>query len=117
MSDEQKNAPGMWSFKGRIGRAELWIASVVLNVTSALIYLVAISSGSQTLALIGGLLLALPFTWLSVALQVKRWHDLDKSGWMVLVNFIPIFGWLYSLLNLGFYSGTSGTNQYGDIPP
>jgi uncharacterized membrane protein YhaH (DUF805 family) len=47
-------------------------------------------------------------------MQVKRWHDLDKSGWMVLVNFIPLIGMLYSLLTLGFQPGTAGPNKYGD---
>ena len=53
--------------------------------------------------------------WLGLAAQVKRWHDLDKSGFMVLLNFTFVFipiAWII----LGCIRGTRGPNQYGDDP-
>jgi uncharacterized membrane protein YhaH (DUF805 family) len=53
--------------------------------------------------------------WLSFAMQVKRWHDLDKSGWLLLLNFtliaIPIV-----VIILMCVRGTSGSNRFGGDP-
>jgi formylglycine-generating enzyme required for sulfatase activity len=56
---------------------------------------------------------SVPFLGVSLAVQVKRWHDLDKSGWMVLILFIPIVGAVCSLVVLGFRRGTVGANRFG----
>ena len=52
----------------------------------------------------------------SFAGQVKRWHDRDKSGWFVLVNFIPFIGTIWALVELGFLRGTMGPNRFGPDP-
>ncbi|MFT6862889.1 MAG: uncharacterized membrane protein YhaH (DUF805 family), partial [Akkermansiaceae bacterium] len=54
--------------------------------------------------------------WMGLALQGKRWHDRGKSGWMILVNFIPLVGGIWALVECGFLSGTPGPNQYGPDP-
>jgi MFS family permease len=51
--------------------------------------------------------------WLMIALHVKRWHDLGKTGWLVLLNLIPGLGTLISLVVLGFFKGTTGANKFG----
>lgn len=53
---------------------------------------------------------------IGISISVRRWHDLNKSGWWVLINLIPFFGWIYSLIMLGFMSGDRGPNQYGPPP-
>ncbi|MBI2512119.1 MAG: DUF805 domain-containing protein [Opitutae bacterium] len=69
------------------------------------------------LAGIGGLI-AMPgliaIGLVSLAAQVKRWHDLDRSGWMVLVSLVPIVGFLVNLICLGFLRGTAGANRFGE---
>lgn len=47
-------------------------------------------------------------------LAVRRLHDLNLSGFCVLVSFIP-FGLLLMLL-LIFKKGTDGVNDYGEPP-
>lgn len=54
--------------------------------------------------------------WIVFMAQIKRWHDIDKSGLWCLVNLIPILGSLYALIELGFQRGTEGPNEYGDDP-
>jgi uncharacterized membrane protein YhaH (DUF805 family) len=49
-------------------------------------------------------------------MNVRRWHDRNKSGWMVLINLIPIVGGLWSFLELGFLPGTKWVNEYGPDP-
>ena len=46
---------------------------------------------------------------------VKRLHDLNKSGWLILICCVPIIGWVFSLYML-FADGTVGPNQYGEDP-
>ncbi len=51
----------------------------------------------------------------SLAVQVRRLHDIDKSGWWILISFIPIIGaiWLIVWFCL---KGTEGDNRFGSDP-
>ena len=60
--------------------------------------------------------LFLLYLFLAMIVQIKRWHDLNRSGVWVLVNFIPVFGPLWTLIYCGFLKGTDGENQYGLDP-
>ena len=55
--------------------------------------------------------------------DVRRLHDRNMSGWLVLVGWllgwIPIVGWAYSVfmfINLGCLDGPVGDNCYGKDP-
>jgi len=61
-------------------------------------------------------LFGLVLAWTHLAVFVKRWHDRDKSGWWVLINLIPLVGWLWTLIECGFLDGTPGPNKYGPSP-
>ena len=50
-----------------------------------------------------------------LAAQVKRWHDLDKSGFIVLLNFTFVFIPIACII-LGCIRRTRGPNQYGGGP-
>lgn len=51
----------------------------------------------------------------NLAVSVRRLHDQDKSGWMILVGLIPLIGGIW-LLILYLTEGTRGPNQYGPDP-
>jgi uncharacterized membrane protein YhaH (DUF805 family) len=53
-------------------------------------------------------------TYIGIAVQVKRWHDTDRSGWWVLVNLVPIIGNIYALAVCGFIPSNLDYNQYGN---
>jgi uncharacterized membrane protein YhaH (DUF805 family) len=111
----------IWSFKGRIGRGSFWARWVMLMLGSfvggLILGAMALAGGRSFAPLVVVLELALLtlVVWLSLAMQVKRWHDLDRSGLMVLWNFtfiaLPIV-----LIILGFVRGTGGPNRYGSDP-
>jgi uncharacterized membrane protein YhaH (DUF805 family) len=112
--------PGVWSFQGRIGRATFWVRLILANVLAVIagMMISAIISSQDLAAAFAGLLVILGFValiWFALALQVKRWHDLDFSGWMVLLNFtfiaIP-----FTFIYLGFFKGTEGPNRFGADP-
>lgn len=101
-------------FTGRAPRSEYWyyilayfIGSVVLSIVGAL------AGESVRMALLGIYSLALLLPTLAVA--VRRLHDLDKSGWWILIGLVPLIG---GLVLLFFYvqKGTNGPNRYGNDP-
>ena len=49
----------------------------------------------------------------SILIDIKRFHDRDKSGWWMLLLLVPIIGGLWLLIELGFLAGTPGPNRYG----
>ena len=51
----------------------------------------------------------------SLAVSVRRLHDIGKSGWMVLISLIPIIGSIW-LLILFVTDGQVGENEYGLNP-
>ncbi len=55
------------------------------------------------------------FIWPSLAIQAKRWHDVDKSAWWILIGLVPAVGGLIAIVFNGFIAGTPGTNRFG--PP
>jgi len=68
----------------------------------------------QTLIWFGILIILM---WPALAIQVKRWHDVNKSGYWVLINFVPLIGSVWAFLELGFLSGSPSNNNYGNAPP
>lgn len=57
---------------------------------------------------------ALVFLIPTIAVMVRRFHDQDKTGWLVLLNFVP-FGGLIVLIFM-LLPGTEGDNRYGPDP-
>ena len=51
----------------------------------------------------------------SIAVQVRRFHDQDKSGWMVLLGLIPYVGGIILLVFM-LLEGTRGPNRFGPDP-
>ncbi len=64
------------------------------------------------------ILLAVGLTfWCGVVVTIKRWHDVDRSGWWVLIGFVPVVGWVAQTVMCAWVSGTRGANTYGPPPP
>jgi uncharacterized membrane protein YhaH (DUF805 family) len=66
----------------------------------------------KTVIGIGVILLLL----VGIIVQIKRWHDLNKSGWWVLINFICCIGPIWSIIECGCIQGTKGENRFGPDP-
>ena len=81
----------------------LFAAVIVLSVAGV---------GEDVLSIIV-LLIYIPIIWMSLAVQVKRWHDRNKSGWWVLITLIPIIGSLWALIENGFLAGDDSQNDFG----
>lgn len=106
------------NFEGRARRKEYWMFTLINIVITIPLYAVAVYLLAQNESSIGMLLYAaycLAILVPGLAVVVRRLHDINKSGWMMLVSFIPLVGGIW-LLVLLVTEGTSGTNQYGPDP-
>jgi uncharacterized membrane protein YhaH (DUF805 family) len=116
----------LFSFDGRIRRTNYWLgalgAGLAYGVVAAICLMIAAMLGRGNgggLAIIGMVLyfVVLFFAlWTSLALQIKRWHDRDKSWVWVFISFIPLVGAIWVLIEVGFLDGTQGPNKYGPSP-
>ena len=107
------NKQFLLTYEGRINREPYWM-----------FVLVAIG-GAIAVAIVGHILhmpiflndiYSLVLLYPGICVQIKRWHDRGKSGWWVLINLVPVIGWLWALIECGFLPGTSGSNEYGTNP-
>jgi uncharacterized membrane protein YhaH (DUF805 family) len=100
------------SFRGRLQRSRFWLATVLVWAAFIVLFIALeqLAGRASTLALYP------PFLWALLALAVKRYHDLERSGWWLLVLVIPIVGVLWVAIQLGLRRGTLGDNRYGRDP-
>lgn len=96
------------NFEGRARRKEYWMFVLFNALISIAIGFVDIlildKPDGLNLSNIYSLALLLP----TLAVGVRRMHDLDKSGWYLL---IPFYNFILSVTE-----GDTGTNEYGDDP-
>jgi uncharacterized membrane protein YhaH (DUF805 family) len=122
-------------FSGRSRRKEYWMYALMIAVVVFVLEIIgfamagsgatvdpntgmvtpgaASGGGLLVLALLGIFLLATLIP--SLAVMVRRFHDQDKSGWFVLLSFIPFVGGIIVLVFMCL-PGTPGPNQYGPDP-
>ena len=102
-----------FSLKGRLTRKGYWFLYILPAIALGLgAYWLGSTYGANEVV---DPIVTFGFLWPSIAIQVKRWHDLDMSGWWVLVNLVPIVGSLGALIANGFMAGSQNENRYG--PP
>lgn len=110
-------------FSGRSSRTEFGLFHIIFYGMAVLLMLLAVTFGSDMMddnadfgwgwALLAiWILAALIPGW---AVTVRRLHDQDKSGWFILLTFIPYIGFLFWLI-MAFWPGTKGENDYGWDP-
>jgi uncharacterized membrane protein YhaH (DUF805 family) len=117
-----------FSPKGRFRRRDYWfgtiIATVLLGMGFGADYVfrgVMVVPGETPGAFafqpeplfLGGA--GLVIAWPLLAMGIKRWHDRDKSGWWMLLAFIPIVN-LYAYVSLFLLPGTRHLNRFGPDP-
>ncbi|WP_066070632.1 DUF805 domain-containing protein [Neobacillus soli] len=99
-------------FEGRARRKEYWMFYLFNAIAPIILLLLATASDSLAILLIIYLLGTLiP----SLAVLVRRMHDIGKSGWWILINFVPFVGGII-LLIITCTDSQEGANQYGPNP-
>ena len=88
------------TFDGTASRSEYWWFVLFQSLVG-----IAASLVSEKLNGLAGLVFLLP----SIAAATRRLHDTDRSGWLQLLIFIPIIGWIALIV---FYAQESRPNRY-----
>jgi len=99
-------------FEGRAGLAEFWWYTLANIVISLGFFILSFISG---LFAILNLLFALALIIPGIAVSIRRMHDTDKSGWLLLIGLIPFVGFIVLIVFFAT-AGTQGDNNYGPVP-
>ena len=124
----------LFSYAGRLNRAAFWKGNLLLLAmwigvwascgllvllfpantdTSAKLFL-AIALGIAIFGLCIGSFVGL--IWASVCLGIKRYHDHDKPGIWVCIQFVPVIGGVWYFVEAFCLDGTHGPNVFGPDP-
>ena len=105
-------------FGGRSRRREYWyfvlfniIVTIVLGWIDALLGTRGSYAGAGLLSGIYALAILIP----TLAVTVRRLHDIDRTGWWILIGLVPLIGGIV-LLVFALLDGTPGDNRYGPNP-
>ncbi len=108
------------NFSGRSARSAFWWWALFQIIVAIIIG--AVEGGGQAsagmmsynagpIAMVWSLANLLP----GIAVGARRLHDIDKSGWWLLIGLIPLIGWIILIV---WYAtkGTTGDNRFGADP-
>ncbi|AYG69403.1 MULTISPECIES: DUF805 domain-containing protein [unclassified Rhizobium] len=122
----------LFTFQGRITRKKMWLAVLIHIIAAAVVGLVftllwSVIPGSisedgtyhvEGAAAVPYIVLGLAYVifsvWSGLAVAVKRLHDRNKSGWFFLIQFVPLIGSVWYLVEVLLLKGTTGSNRFGE---
>lgn len=106
-------------FRGRASRAVFWqyilVYAVISIAFSLLIDLLSDVRVVYYILVVLYCLIALALLAPTLAINVRRLHDIGKGGGWIFVNLIPIIGGLWYLI-LMIKEGEPQSNRFGDRP-
>jgi uncharacterized membrane protein YhaH (DUF805 family) len=121
---------GLFRISGRRNRKSYFLLHVAMMAVSLVWVVAALSAMADMKALgvsqndlppviwviqIAAFVIGAPLTVIGILAMVQRCHDADRSGWWVLLWFVPLIGAVFWLV-LFFIPGTRGPNKYGPDP-
>ena len=125
---QSRYQPRLFQVKGRLGRVRyfvyaLTITLIVYLVFAAVAAVAAIAgppasepggvmfSVMMLVLAVGGVFAAV----MSIIYGVRRLNDMNVSGWLILLMFVPLANFVMALVML-FVPGSDGDNRYGPAP-
>jgi uncharacterized membrane protein YhaH (DUF805 family) len=106
-----------FTFSGRASRSEYWywfvfatLAQVVFSLLDATIFKAPLSQ-TGVLERLWQLVTLTP----TIGVAVRRLHDVDRTGWWLLLE-LTIIGIFFPLLVWNCLKGTNGANRFGPDP-
>jgi uncharacterized membrane protein YhaH (DUF805 family) len=99
------------NFRERASRSEYWYWILFVIIADAVAAIIDAALDIHVVASVFGLVTLIP----NIAVAIRRLHDLDRTGWWILIGFIPLVGWIILLI---WYCtrGTAGSNRFGPDP-
>ena len=108
------------TFSGRAPRSEYWwfvLFCILVGIAAAIISMLLFGYSPTDPDSVDwvGLLCSLALLLPSLAVGVRRLHDIDRSGWWMLLILIPLLGAIV-LIIFAAQRGTTGSNRFGADP-
>jgi uncharacterized membrane protein YhaH (DUF805 family) len=100
-----------WSASGRIGRLRYLAFTTGAFILAGILIGLAMAINET----VGGLVTIVAYiaaTVFSILAMIQRSHDMDWTGWTILLSIIPLVGLIWI-----FKSGSPGSNRWGAPPP
>lgn len=125
---ESRYQPRLFQVKGRLGRVRYFVYAMTITLIvyiaiAAVTALAAVAGQSASepggvmfsvmmvILALGGLFAAV----MSIIYGVRRLNDMNMSGWLILLMFVPLANFVMALVML-FVPGSKGENKYGAAP-
>ena len=103
-------------FQGRSSRSEYWWWVLFVAILGFCIGIIeGILGFSMTAVQTTSGILSLALLLPGLGLSVRRLHDIGKSGWWILLGFIPLVGAIVLIIWFAQNSQMQD-NQYGPVP-
>jgi len=99
-----------FTIEGRASRSEYWWFYLAFIIADIGLSIVDMTLGTPLVFLLLALIPA------SLCAAIRRMHDIGKSGWWLLISFIPLIGGLVLLYWFIFDGGQPHANDYGPVP-
>lgn len=101
-------------FKGRSQRVEYWIFSFVNFVILMVLAGIGQLGGIEWATNIA-VLFVLVFVLPSIAVTIRRLHDIGRTGWWWLIQLVPYVGTVVMIV-FACFDSQPGDNKYGPNP-
>src|SRR5689334_13817971 len=101
-------------FSGRARRTEYWMFTLFNIIIGGVLYAIYAATGSSIFMILYVLYFVAVFVP-SLAVGVRRLHDTNRTGWWLLLGFVPFIGGIVLIVFCAL-EGDRGANQYGEDP-
>ena len=112
----------VYTTNGRLNRLRYFKYQLILALVSALIAFVLGFAGGLLSGNPESVLVTVPTGICSlvasiggIMLSFRRLHDLNKSGWFLLLSLVPLINIIFAFY-MWLAPGTNGRNNYGEDP-
>ncbi|TEA27922.1 DUF805 domain-containing protein [Candidatus Schmidhempelia bombi] len=112
------------NFSGRARRKEYWMYTLFYLLFMSILVIASLvictmkemdSIATQHVVIFIVICAYLALFIPTLAVLVRRLHDINKSGWWSLISFVPYVGFIISII-FPLLDSTPGRNQYGENP-
>jgi uncharacterized membrane protein YhaH (DUF805 family) len=105
--------PDVFNIKKRFNRRDFFVAISLFLISPKLIGSILEVFSLNTSEIFDSFIV---YSLMGIAflITIKRFHDLNNSGWHVLTLFVPVYN-IYIIFRLFFVKGTAKENKYGEM--
>ncbi|MFZ3318581.1 DUF805 domain-containing protein, partial [Mycobacterium sp.] len=82
------------NFRDRACRSEYWYWTLFTIIASIAAGIIDLTLNTQFVTALFSLVTIIP----TLAIAIRRLHDLDRTGWWILIGFIPLIGSIILLI-------------------